>query len=212
MLILSIDTCLGACSCAVVSDDRPLASAFEPMTRGHQERLASMVEATMSEANIGFADLDRIAVTVGPGSFTGLRVGLAFAKGLGLALGKPVVGVGALEALGAEEPGRTLALADARRGQVYWQAFEDGRPLNEASASTLDDAAAFFVPDIVTGPGADLVAGRFAGASITGRPAPDPVVIARIGAATLDPERPRPLYLRTPDAKLPGGVEPEWQT
>lgn len=212
MLTLSIDTCLGACSCAVVRDDRPLASAFEPMTRGHQERLATMVETVMAQADLAFADLDRIAVTVGPGSFTGLRVGLAFAKGLGLALGKPVVGVGALEALGAEEPGRTLALADARRGQVYWQAFDNGRPLNEASASTLEDAIAFFDPDIVTGPGADLAAARFPAASLTARPAPDPVAVARLGASRLDPAPPRPLYLRSPDAKLPGGVEPEWPT
>lgn len=212
LIVLSIDTCLGACSCAVVRDGIALAAAFEPMTRGHQERLAPMVEATMKQAGVAFADLDRIAVTVGPGSFTGLRVGLAFAKGLGLALGKPVIGVGALEALGAEEAGRTLALADARRGQVYWQAFEDGRALNEPSASTLEDAAAFFVPDIVTGPGADLVAGRFAGALTTGRPAPDPAAVARLGAGRLDPSPPRPLYLRTPDAKLPGGVEPEWPT
>lgn len=212
MLILSIDTCLGACSCAVVRDGEALAAAFEPMTRGHQERLAPMVEATMKEAGVVFADLGRIAVTVGPGSFTGLRVGLAFAKGLGLALGKPVVGVGALEALGAEEPGRTLALADARRGQVYWQAFENGEPLNAPSASALEDAAAFFVPDIVTGPGAELVAGRFPGALVTGRPAPDPAAVARLAASRLDPGSPRPLYLRTPDAKLPGGVEPEWPT
>jgi tRNA threonylcarbamoyladenosine biosynthesis protein TsaB len=64
----------------------------------------------------------------------------------------------------------------------------------------------------VTGPGADLLAGRFPGALVTGRPAPDPAVIARLGAARLDPGAPRPLYLRTPDAKLPGGVEPEWPT
>lgn len=212
MIVLSIDTCLGACSCAVAKDGKTLAATFEPMTRGHQERLGPMVEATMQQAGVAFDQLDRVAVTVGPGSFTGLRVGLAFAKGLGLALDRPVVGIGALEALGAEESGRTLALADARRGQVYWQAFEDGRALNEPSASTLEDAAAFFVPDIVTGPGADLLAGRFPAALVTGRPAPDPAVIARLGAARLDPQAPRPLYLRTPDAKLPGGVEPEWQT
>jgi tRNA threonylcarbamoyladenosine biosynthesis protein TsaB len=212
LIVLSIDTCLGACSCAVVRDGEPLAAVFEPMTRGHQERLAPMVEAAMKEAGIVFADLDRIAVTVGPGSFTGLRVGVAFAKGLGLALDRSVVGVGSLEALGAGEAGRVLALADARRGQVYWQAFEDGAPLNRASASTLEDAAGFFVPDIVTGPGADLLAGRFPGALAAARPAPDPVAVARLGAARLDPGPLRPLYLRTPDAKLPGGVEPEWPT
>ena len=212
MRVFAIDTALGLCSAALAEDGRVTAVRSEAMQQGHQERLAPMVETTMNKAGALFAHLDRIGVTVGPGSFTGLRVGLAFAKGLGLALGKPVVGVGALEALGAEEAGRTLALADARRGQVYWQAFENGRSLNEPSASALEDAAAFFVPDIVTGPGAELVSSRFPGASVTGRPAPDPAVVARLAAARLDPERPRPLYLRTPDAKLPGGVEPEWPT
>jgi tRNA threonylcarbamoyladenosine biosynthesis protein TsaB len=212
MIVLSLDTCLGACSAAVVKDGESLASMFEPMTRGHQERLATMVEAVMAQAGLPFTALDRIAVTVGPGSFTGLRVGLAFAKGLGLALGKPVVGVGSLEALGAEEAGKVLALADARRGQVYWQALEDGRALNAPSASTLEDAAAFFTPDIITGPGADLLAAHFPAATLTGRPAPDPAAVARLGAVQLDPAAPVPLYLRTPDAKLPGGVEPIWPT
>ena len=78
------------------------------MVKGHQERLASMVNEVMGQSGLRFEDLDRIGVTVGPGSFTGLRVGVAFAKGLAAALGKPCVGVETLEALVAEEPGPTV--------------------------------------------------------------------------------------------------------
>ena len=94
-----------------------LASAREVMARGHQERLAPMAQAVMAEAGLGFERLERIAVTVGPGSFTGLRVGVAFAKGLCSALGIPGVGVGTLEALAAEAPGLVFAAIDARRAQ-----------------------------------------------------------------------------------------------
>ena len=86
MLILGLDTCLSSCSVAVLDGERVLASAREVMARGHQERLAPMAQAVMAEAGLAFDRLDRIAVTVGPGSFTGLRVGIAFAKGLALAL------------------------------------------------------------------------------------------------------------------------------
>src|SRR5678815_1575047 len=105
MIVLGLDTCLSSCSVAVRDGERVLASAREVMARGHQERLAPMAQAVMAEAGLSFDKLDRIAVTVGPGSFTGLRVGIAFAKGLALALDLPTVGVGSLEALGAEAYG-----------------------------------------------------------------------------------------------------------
>jgi len=84
LIVLGLDTCLDACSVAVRDGVRLLAATSEPMKRGHQERLAVMAQVTMAEAGIAFSALARVGVTVGPGSFTGLRVGLAFAKGLGL--------------------------------------------------------------------------------------------------------------------------------
>ncbi|MGH6971174.1 MAG: tRNA (adenosine(37)-N6)-threonylcarbamoyltransferase complex dimerization subunit type 1 TsaB, partial [Caulobacteraceae bacterium] len=87
MTILVIDTSLGACQAGLFESSRRLAGASEPMERGHQERLAPMVAEAMARAGLAFADVKRIAVTLGPGSFTGLRVGLAFAKGLRLATG-----------------------------------------------------------------------------------------------------------------------------
>ena len=120
MRLLVIDTALGACTAAVFEDERPLAVRFEPMAKGHQERLGGLVRDVMAEAGGGFDALDRIGVTVGPGSFTGLRVGLAFAQGLGAALDRPVVGVSALDGLAASVDSAgppVAALIDARRGQ-----------------------------------------------------------------------------------------------
>src|SRR6266403_490713 len=127
MIVLGLDTCLSSCSVAVLDGERVVASAREVMARGHQERLAPMARSVMAEAGLAFDRLERIAVTVGPGSFTGLRVGIAFAKGLALALDLPAVGIGTLEALAAETEGLVFPAIDARRGQLYLQAFEDGR-------------------------------------------------------------------------------------
>src|SRR6202161_1174559 len=102
MRILSGDTALGACSVAVLEDDLVRAHRFEVMARGHAEALAPMVESAMRGAGLGFADLDRLAVTTGPGTFTGQRVGLAFMRGLRVALKKPLIGLTTLEAIAAQ--------------------------------------------------------------------------------------------------------------
>ena len=142
MRVLIVDTALGACSAAVVEDGRLLGLRTELMTKGHQERLAGMARDAVADAGGGFGALDRIGVTVGPGSFTGLRVGLAFAQGLGAALSRPVVGVSTLNALAAsvEAGGLVAAVIDARRGQVYARLFRDGVALGAAEALPLDVA------------------------------------------------------------------------
>lgn len=210
MIVLAIDTCLDACSAAVWSDGRVLARRSEPMRRGHQERLAPMVAEVMGAGGVGFAAVDRIGVTLGPGSFTGLRVGLAFAKGLGLALDRPVVGVGVLEALARGAGADFVAAAiDARRGQVYLQVFDQGRPLMAPDSLAIDTAAARLVElwtggdAVITGPGAALFDGVLPRARTVERAAPDPVAIAELAARAAAPlPPPRPLYLRAPDARL----------
>jgi tRNA threonylcarbamoyladenosine biosynthesis protein TsaB len=209
LIVLAIDTCLDGCSAAVWADGRVLAAVSEPMARGHQERLAPMVAEAMAEAGTAFADLDRIGVTLGPGSFTGLRVGLAFAKGLGLALDRPVVGAGVLEALvsGAGE-GFVAAAVDARRGQVYLQTFLSGRPLMAPDVLAIETAGARLAelysggPASLVGPGAALLAGVLVDAQLIDRTFPDPVAVAVLAAKARAPfPPPRPLYLRAPDAR-----------
>jgi tRNA threonylcarbamoyladenosine biosynthesis protein TsaB len=99
MKLLAVDTALGACSVAILDHQTVLAHHFVPMARGHAEALAPMVQDAM--AGIAFASLDRLAVTTGPGTFTGQRVGLAFMRGLRIALRKPLIGVTTLEAIAA---------------------------------------------------------------------------------------------------------------
>src|SRR3979490_2165233 len=103
MLILAIDTALDACAAAVLdtAQNRLIAQESLAMKRGHAEALMPLIARVMKESGIAFASLDRIAVTTGPGSFTGLRVGLSAARGLALAANKPAVGVTTLTAYAA---------------------------------------------------------------------------------------------------------------
>ena len=208
MLILALDTALETCSAAVLDGERVLASRSEEMARGHQERLAPLVAEVMGEAGVAFDRLDRIGVTVGPGSFTGLRVGLAFAKGLGVALDVPVVGVGTLAAMGAGTTGFAAAAVEARRGQIYLQAFRDGEPLGAPEALAAEDAANWLIdidsegPGVIVGSGAALLAPAFPKAKADPRAGAAPVRVARLAAAAKEAP-PRPIYLRAPDAKLP---------
>ena len=214
MKTLIIDTALGACTAVAADGGRVIAAETEDMARGHQERLGGMVRAVMAAAGWSFEDLHRIAATTGPGSFTGLRVGLAFAQGLGLALDRPVTGLSTLAALARDagaEPGAVVwALIDARRGQVYGQRFVDHWPTEDpAAALAIEDAAARIAGETggvtLVGSGAALVAAQ--GARVIDRAAPSPEALARL--ATDQPEgKARPLYLRAPDAKLPGGRDP----
>ena len=211
MRILAIDTALGLCSAAVVYGDRVLAARSEAMLQGHQERLAPLVSEVVAGSKVTFNDIDRIGVTVGPGSFTGLRVGLSFAKGLGFARDVPVVGLDSLEAIAASAPreGTGLALIDARRGQAYVRRFEGDHPVGPSEAVTLEALMSGAAPDWIAGPGVGLVSDIWQTAIVDDRAACDPVALARL-AAQADPDRhpPVPVYLRAPDAKLPGGIDP----
>lgn len=217
MLVLGLDTCLNACSVAILEvgpgGERVLAHRSEAMARGHQERLAPMAEAAMADAGLAFSRLQRIGATVGPGSFTGLRVGVAFAKGLGSALSIPTVGVGSLEALAAEATGLVAAAIDARRDQIYLQVFEDGQPLMAPDVLPIGTAAARLAELgmgralALVGSGAPLLAETAPGARILTPEGCDARHVARLAAGKVVAPI-RPLYLRAPDAKLPGGRDP----
>lgn len=222
MRLLAIDTALGRCTATAVDGARTFARG-EPMVRGHQEALAPLVEAVMREAGLDFGALEGIGVTVGPGSFTGLRVGLAFAQGLGAALDRPVVGLSSLDALAAsvEADGRPLlAVIDARRGQVYARLFDGtGAPRDAAGATPLAALAARLggagPEGRLVGTGASLAAGVAPGWTAVELDGPTPQALIRLteGALTGGPVgAPRPQYLRAPDAtpptRLPGQTRP----
>jgi tRNA threonylcarbamoyladenosine biosynthesis protein TsaB len=214
--ILAFDTALGACSAAVWADGLVLARAFEPRSRGHAEALLPMIEAVLAEAGLRLDALDRLAVTVGPGSFAGTRVGLAAARGLALATGLPLVGVTTLEAVAFDLPapaGSVIVSAfDAYRSEFYVQVFDPDLRPRTPPAALPPDAAVDLVdrPDaVLTGNAAArlmpaLVAHGVACALAGGREQPDATLVAAL-AARRQPAAtpPTPLYLRPPDAKLP---------
>jgi tRNA threonylcarbamoyladenosine biosynthesis protein TsaB len=211
LIILALDTCVDACSVALWADGRAVAAISEPMVRGHQERLAPMVAETLDQAGVSPSALDRIAVTVGPGSFTGLRVGLAFARAMALALDRPCMGIGTLEAmaLGAGR-GFVAACLDARRERVYLQVFADGAPVMAPDQLDLAAASARLAelwtggPAQLVGSGARLIASVLPSAAVQAHAVPDPLVIAALAAERSPGPPPRPLYLRAPDARPAG--------
>jgi tRNA threonylcarbamoyl adenosine modification protein YeaZ len=217
MRVLAIDTALEACSAAVLDSARQGIAAHESiaMQRGHAEALMPLIARVMERAGLDFASLDRIAVTTGPGSFTGLRVGLAAARGLGLASGKPVVGLTTLAALAApfiaaDDSKPVVAAIDARHDHIYLQVFgPGGRSIVAPRLASVRDAlrvGATGSPRIVGSAAKILAAAWPAGerppAAIDARRAPDIDWVARLGAAAAETAAPvKPLYLRAPDAQ-----------
>ena len=216
MRILAIDTALESCAACVATDasDDLLSEESITLARGHAEALLPLVERVMARIDGGFESLDRVAVTVGPGSYTGLRVGLSAARAVGLAAGIPVVGVTTLSALLAPllsgDADRLLAAAiDARHGSVYLQAMSlnDGIVVPPSLVS-LDEAAGLLgsAPMTLVGSGAPALAAELKARGIKAEVAETgPPAIAWVASLGMvaDPAQalPRPLYLRGPDAQ-----------
>jgi tRNA threonylcarbamoyladenosine biosynthesis protein TsaB len=227
MNILAFDTCFDACSVCVAEQREggvlELASARERFETGHAERLVPMIDEVMAKAGIVFDALSVIAVTVGPGTFTGTRIGVAAARALVLTTGLGVVGVSSLAVMAymaADEfggrPGEDLAVAvDARRGEVYAQLFAANGLTQKSHPMllSLEDAARLGGegPLIVVGSGGAAVAeaGARAGRHISAKLPellPDASALAQMAAHyTPGKAPPAPFYLRAPDAKPQDG-------
>jgi tRNA threonylcarbamoyladenosine biosynthesis protein TsaB len=219
MLILAIDTALDACAAAVLdtSANKMLAQESQAMKRGHAEALMPLIARVIKESGIAFSSLDRIAVTTGPGSFTGLRVGLSAARGIALAANKPVVGLTTLTAYAApvvsqnaEQP--VISAIDARHDHVYFQVVSgDGSSLIRPRVAPIEEAlgASRFGAPYLVGNAANILAERWPAHApppfkVDAQAAPDIAWVAWLGAAVSPNTAPaRPFYLRAPDAKLP---------
>jgi tRNA threonylcarbamoyladenosine biosynthesis protein TsaB len=227
MNILAFDTCFDACSACVARSSAAgievLASALEQFQTGHAERLVPMIEEVMAQAGAGFPEMDRIAVTVGPGTFTGTRIGIAAARGLALVTGAPVVGASSLAVMAivaereleSRNAAEDLVVAvDARRGEVYAQAFGMGaRELLPPQLLPIEEAAQLGGSPalLVVGSGGAAVAeaaireGRQAAARLPGL-LPDATALAALAVDLAPGDGPvAPLYLRPPDAKPQDG-------
>jgi tRNA threonylcarbamoyladenosine biosynthesis protein TsaB len=214
LTILALDTATTACSAACWRDGIVLSRQFLATGRGQAEAIMPMIQQVMRAAGLDFRDLDLLAVTVGPGAFTGLRIGLAAAKGLALASGKPIAGIATTHAVAAAVPpeqrrGRTiLAAVESKRAEIYAQAFDaDLAPLGPIQALPAADLALLH-------PGPVVLAGERAGELLAlmpsaimaeSLPQPDAAQVAMLAGAlwphgTLPAA---PLYLRPPDVTIP---------
>lgn len=215
MLILAFDTTAPACSVAIVKDGATLVRLREVMDQGQAEALMPLIERAMGEARIGYSDLDRIAVTIGPGSFTGVRVGLSTARALGLAAEKPVVGVSSLAVLAAAVPDEErarhstiLAAIDTKRNDLYIQSFESksGAPHAAPAAVPAAELADWSRDQdaLVVGDGTPEVMKVLAGVTAsTADPLPNAVVLARLAEGReIDAAGPLPLYVLPPKITL----------
>jgi tRNA threonylcarbamoyladenosine biosynthesis protein TsaB len=204
--LLAVDTALGACSAAVLEVDRVLACRHVAMERGHAEALAPMVEAVMAEAGLTFDKLDKLAVTTGPGTFTGQRVGLAFMRGLRVALRKPLLGVTTLAAMAEQARCQTgcknaAAVHDAKREEVYLEVLGGTPRLMRFEEAV--EVLRGIVDLALAGSAAARLAGLLDSVRVANIFAPDAVWVAKLATKMETSSVPRPLYLRPPDAKLP---------
>lgn len=211
MKVLALDTAMAACSAAVHDESGVRAKAFVPMERGHAEAIAPMAREVMALASLEFTALNRIVVTTGPGTFTGVRVGLAMARGLGLALGVPVIGIDTLSAIAVNAPATDsplLVACDARRDEVYAALFDaSGKLLQQPTVISVEACLHLLPSDPVQvlGTAADTLIGASTRSDITRGRAGDLPDAANFGRRGLElPDTgamPVPLYLRAPDAK-----------
>lgn len=208
LLVLGFDTSAAHCAAALVSGTgsggRLLAHIVEPMARGQAERLLPMLEAALAHAGVGWDAVNGIAVCTGPGNFTGLRLSVAAARGLALALGKPAVGVTRFEALAEGCPGPVFVTIEAPRDQAFAQVLNDGVTEGSPRLAPLADLVAPAGAHCV-GYQAGEIAARAGGTAGPETTMADPAAVARIAAGRIaagQPEggRPAPLYLRPPDA------------
>jgi tRNA threonylcarbamoyladenosine biosynthesis protein TsaB len=212
--LLALDSASTACSVAVLVDAAVVAERFEAMARGQAQALMPMIAAAMTAADIPFEALDAVAVTVGPGAFTGVRIGLAAARGLTLARDIPAIGITTLEAVAypalAELRGGEVLVAaiDSKREEVFVQVFDDSfRALTEPFAATPLEAVSRLPGGslLLAGDGTEgLRALLGARARLSRSGPPRASAFARLAARRVVPGQatpPRPFYMRPPDAR-----------
>lgn len=211
MRILAIDTTGGLCSCALVEDGGATAACSRAMRIGHAEHLFPQIEATLGKAGRAPSDLDAIAVATGPGSFSGIRIGVAAARGLALALDIPALGAGVLEAVAEEAAGSDgaaiLVANEAPRDRLYLQLFCSGPSQGVAPACEpllgdpdCDLAKGLAEGTRVAGSGALRIEGRGI-VRLPGSGLPDLRILARIASSRRGESPPSPLYVRPPDVR-----------
>jgi tRNA threonylcarbamoyladenosine biosynthesis protein TsaB len=216
MIVLAFDCSMIGCSAAVVAGSTVLARGEAPAGIGQSESLMPLLQRVMDQAGMGWDRLELIGVTVGPGSFTGIRIGLAAARGLALALGKPVAGIPTPDALVAGIPGDergkrpVLVVIDSKRADPFVQSFDaNSNALTAVTAMPALEAARLLAdPPLLVGDAAPQLMPLIPGAILSRAPTrPDSAALAVLAARHMAEKRalpPEPIYLRPADVTLAG--------
>lgn len=207
LAVTSSTAVVGVAAASQDEDNQITICAADQVTtdRRHAEEITPMVGAVLATAGWTVADVDALAVDVGPGRFTGLRVGLATVRSLALAIGAPVVGITSLELLAAEHRGAVNAVVDARRSEVFQQRFVDGVPAGQALVGPAVDMAALVeAGDVILGDGADRYLDAYANAEHVAGREPQATTLARLafGRSPVPGPQVEPLYLRDADVQI----------
>lgn len=202
MLMLAFDTSATLVSVAVLDEQKVWAFSQQEMERGHAEALMPMIEHVLKNAHVTLKDIQGIAVTLGPGSFTGIRVGLAAARAFALALGIKVYGVTCFEAWVYHLGRPVMVVLDTKRGDYYTQAFdEDGQAIGSASIQTGEELKKQ-LPFFAVGSAAEVLHEEI-GCDVIQTISPVAVSVGRVALSRLDkPLPPEPIYLREADVTL----------
>lgn len=226
MKILAVDTCVNSCSVALVADSKTAAEIQDNRQSTQAEKLVPYIEEVLDRTGFKYDDLDFLAVTIGPGSFTGVRIGLAAVKGIALAINKKIIGANTLETLAWQirnQAGnrKIISVINAMRGQVYIQKFSfstESQKFNHENQPELvdiKDIASLIKPEgtIICSNCPEIISDAINGNNIeiTGKILPFASDIAylaeyKISSGEVPSDDPLPLYIRKPDAKLPGNI------
>jgi tRNA threonylcarbamoyl adenosine modification protein YeaZ len=219
VLVVVVDTSTPAVTAALARVDETgtevLAQRVTVDARAHGELLAPQLQAVLASAGVSVRELGAIVAGVGPGPFTGLRVGLVTAAVIGQTRAIPTYGVCSLDAIGArtaQTRGRVLVATDARRKEIYWAVYEDGKPVTPPAVGRPQDVAEELVDEhkavAAAGEGAERYAEQLGLPVLAGLDFPQPAALAALAADRILARAPgetlRPLYLRRPDAVEPG--------
>jgi len=194
MYTLSLDTATDSISVAVLDGKNIKGQNYRVMERGQGEALIPMIQDVIASSGVAMSDIGQVAVSVGPGSFTGVRIGLATARGIGLALNIPVLGVSTLESMAFQKPGTVMVAIDTKRGDFYTQIFKDGKSLEEPTTRTIEQIKAL-APASITGNGLSALEG-----TATHIEEQQDCLAAQVGLCALEHSlEPEPIYLREAD-------------
>ena len=204
--VLAFDTSAAHCAVSLFINGDCFDERIEPMVKGQAERLFPLCEKILTLANISWRKLDAIGVCIGPGNFTGVRVGVSAARGLSLSLKIPAIGISRLEAMALDSKSKASVIMDARQDKIYIQDFFDGNASNKPKIINTQNAD-FSIDAIINSDDKNI--DLFKNVNVPKCTLPNAIARLAINRIGSENSRPAPMYLQEPNADLPKEQPPK---